>query len=277
MREFGTNNMPDCSNMCHEASGRALIAAIGTGKGTCDLDDWESADLLILMAVNAASNAPRMLTSLAAAARRGAEIVHVNPLIEAASKRTIVPHDFASMATMRATKTGTMNVQPRIGGDLALLRGLAKVVLEQNAVDQEFIEAHTDAYDAYRKLVDDTEWDDIVHQSGVAEEIIRDLAEPVHRVAAHDHRLVPRPDAAGAQRRHDARDRQPAPAAGQHRAPRRRAVADPRPQQRAGQPDLRRQPPPDRGVAGQARRGDRHRLAARARARHGRHHRGDGG
>ncbi|GID96218.1 FdhF/YdeP family oxidoreductase [Amorphoplanes digitatis] len=176
VREFGTNNMPDCSNMCHEASGRALIAAIGTGKGTCDLDDWESADLLILMAVNAASNAPRMLTSLAAAARRGAEIVHVNPLIEAASKRTIVPHDFASMATMRATKTGTMNVQPRIGGDLALLRGLAKVVLEQNAVDQEFIEAHTDAYDAYRKLVDDTEWDDIVHQSGVAEEIIRDLA-----------------------------------------------------------------------------------------------------
>lgn len=176
VREFGTNNMPDCSNMCHEASGRALTAAIGTGKGTCDLDDWESADLLILMAVNAASNAPRMLTSLAAAARRGAEIVHVNPLIEAASKRTIVPHDFVAMGTFRATKTGTMNVQPRIGGDLALLRGLAKVVLEQDAVDQEFIEAHTDAYDAYRKLVDDTGWDDIVHQSGVSEEIIRDLA-----------------------------------------------------------------------------------------------------
>jgi len=176
VREFGTNNMPDCSNMCHEASGRALNAAIGTGKGTCDLEDWESADLLILMAVNAASNAPRMLTSLAEASRRGAEIVHVNPLIEAASRRTIVPHDFVAMGTLRATKTGTMNVRPRIGGDLALLRGVAKVVFEQEAVDEHFIEQHTDRYEAYRKLVDDTEWPEIVHQSGVAEEIIRDLA-----------------------------------------------------------------------------------------------------
>ncbi|AGZ43816.1 FdhF/YdeP family oxidoreductase [Actinoplanes friuliensis] len=176
VREFGTNNMPDCSNMCHEASGRALTAAIGTGKGTCDLEDWESADLLILMAVNAASNAPRMLTALAEASRRGAEIVHVNPLIEAASRRTIVPHDFVAMGTFQATKTGTMNVQPRIGGDLALLRGVAKVVFEQDAVDQHFIEQHTDQYEAYRKLVDDTPWDDVVHQSGVAEEIIRDLA-----------------------------------------------------------------------------------------------------
>src|ERR1700737_3299324 len=64
VREFGTNNLPDCSNMCHEASGRAMTASLGTGKGTCDLDDWENADLLIVMGVNAASNAPRMLTSL---------------------------------------------------------------------------------------------------------------------------------------------------------------------------------------------------------------------
>src|SRR5690349_24460915 len=127
VREFGTNNLPDCSNMCHEASGRALTAAIGTGKGTCDLADWASAELLILMAVNAASNAPRMLSALAEASRRGAEIVHVNPLIEAASRRTIVPHDFVAMGTNKSTPTGTMNVRPRIGGDLALLRGVAKV------------------------------------------------------------------------------------------------------------------------------------------------------
>ncbi len=174
-REFGTNNQPDCSNMCHEASGRALGAAIGTGKGTCDLEDWESTDLLILMAVNAASNAPRMLTALGKAASKGADIVHVNPLIEAASRRTIVPHDFAHMATMKTTKTGTMNVQPRIGGDLALLRGVAKVVLEQDAVDRHFIEQHTDQYEAYAKQVEETEWADIVHQSGVDEATIRDL------------------------------------------------------------------------------------------------------
>ncbi len=107
VREFGTNNLPDCSNMCHEASGRAMTASLGTGKGTCDLDDWDQADLLIVMGVNAASNAPRMLTSLAEAHRRGAQIVHINPLIEAASRRTIVPHEFPAMATFHATKTGT--------------------------------------------------------------------------------------------------------------------------------------------------------------------------
>src|ERR1700756_5348306 len=130
VREFGTNNLPDCSNMCHEASGRALTAAIGTGKGTVDLGDWEKADAIWLMGDNAASNAPRMMTWLAEADRRGTELVHINPLLEAASRRTIVPHEFADMATFRATKIGTRNVQVRIGGDMALIRGVAKAVLE---------------------------------------------------------------------------------------------------------------------------------------------------
>ncbi len=182
VREFGTNNLPDCSNMCHEASGRALQAAIGTGKGTCDIDDWNRADLLIVMAVNAASNAPRMLTALADAHRRGAQIVHVNPLIEAASRRTLVPHEFASMATFHATKTGTMNVQPRIGGDLALLRGVAKAVLERakadpRAIDQQFIKNHTAYFESYRDHVTATPWQHLVEQSGVPEHTIRDLAE----------------------------------------------------------------------------------------------------
>ncbi|BBY30316.1 FdhF/YdeP family oxidoreductase [Mycolicibacterium sediminis] len=181
VREFGTNNLPDCSNMCHEASGRALQAALGTGKGTCDIDDWNQADLLLVMAVNAASNAPRMLTALADAYRRGAQIVHVNPMVEAASRRTIVPHEIAAMATFHATRTGTMNVQPRIGGDLALLRGVAKAVLERaatdaKAIDREFIRNHTAHFEAYRALVEATEWSDLVRQSGVSEKDIRGLA-----------------------------------------------------------------------------------------------------
>src|SRR3954454_4995374 len=80
VRELGTNNLPDCSNMCHEASGRALTASIGTGKGTCDLDDWAEAELIFVIGANAASNAPRMLTALAEACARGAKVVHVNPL-----------------------------------------------------------------------------------------------------------------------------------------------------------------------------------------------------
>jgi molybdopterin-dependent oxidoreductase alpha subunit len=182
VREFGTNNLPDCSNMCHEASGRAMTASLGTGKGTCDLDDWDKADLLIVMAVNAASNAPRMLTSLAEAHRRGARIVHINPLIEAASRRTIVPHEFLAMGTFHATKTGTMDVQPRIGGDLALLRGVAKAVLERagtdpKAIDHEFLQRCTTGFEAYRSLVEATGWAEIVRQSGVEETAIRQLAE----------------------------------------------------------------------------------------------------
>ncbi|WP_051063537.1 FdhF/YdeP family oxidoreductase [Nocardiopsis halophila] len=182
VREFGTNNLPDCSNMCHEASGRALTASIGTGKGTVMLDDWDQAEAVFLLGVNAASNAPRMLTRLAEAHRRGARIVHINPLVEAAAGRTIVPHDFAAMAAFHATPTGSMNVQPRIGGDLALIRGVAKAVLEAaerdpHAIDREFIARHTEAFEEYRRICAETEWTEIEHGSGVGRERIRRLAD----------------------------------------------------------------------------------------------------
>src|SRR5258707_8983389 len=109
-REFGTNNLPDCSNMCHESSGRAMTAAIGTGKGTVDLNDWEHAEAIFVIGVNAASNAPRMLTSLAEAYRRGAQIVRINPLIQSASRNTIAPHEVLAIATLHRTGTGLLNV-----------------------------------------------------------------------------------------------------------------------------------------------------------------------
>ncbi|MFZ3598809.1 FdhF/YdeP family oxidoreductase [Streptomyces sp. BH104] len=176
-REFGTNNLPDCSNMCHEASGRALQASLGTGKGTCDLADWESTDALFIMGVNAASNAPRMLTALAEAYTRGAQVVHINPLVEAAATRTIIPHDFKDMALNKATRTSTLNLQVRIGGDMAFLRGIAKAVLEQSAsdpkaLDREFIDRHTEGFDAYRELCEATPWDEIERQSGLSREDI---------------------------------------------------------------------------------------------------------
>nr|WP_306328893.1 FdhF/YdeP family oxidoreductase [Streptomyces venezuelae] len=172
-RELGTNNLPDCSNMCHEASGRALQASLGTGKGTVDLKDWETADALFVFGVNAASNAPRMLTALAAAHQRGARIVHVNPLVEAAATRTIVPHDFLDMALMRTTRTSTLNLQPRIGGDMALVRGMAKAILEQSttdpkALDQEFIDRHTTGFEAYRAVCEATPWEELERQSGLS-------------------------------------------------------------------------------------------------------------
>jgi molybdopterin-dependent oxidoreductase alpha subunit len=167
--------------MCHEASGRALTASIGSGKGTVDLFDWEKADAIWVMGDNAGSNAPRMLTWLAEASRRGAELVHINPLIEAASRRTIVPHEFAKMATFRATDIGTMAVQVRIGGDMALLRGVAKALLEASAddptiLDTEFIESSTHGFEEYRALVEATPWAEIVAGSGVEEDEVRALA-----------------------------------------------------------------------------------------------------
>ncbi|MGW5419452.1 FdhF/YdeP family oxidoreductase [Streptomyces sp. NPDC003943] len=191
-RELGTNNLPDCSNMCHEASGRALQASLGTGKGTVDLKDWETADALFIFGVNAASNAPRMLTALAEAYHRGARIVHVNPLIEAAATRAIIPHDFRDMATLHSTKTSTLNLQPRIGGDMALLRGMAKAIMEQavtdpKALDQEFIERHTQGFDEYRALCEGTSWEEIEHQSGLSRE---DVLKAARTYAEADRSIV---------------------------------------------------------------------------------------
>ncbi len=177
-RELGTNNLPDCSNMCHEASGRALQAAIGTGKGTGDLADWEEADALFILGVNASSNAPRMLTALTDAFRRGAQIVHVNPLIEAASRRAIIPHEFVDMALFKATPTGTMDLQVRPGGDLALMRAIAKATFEAaetdpTVLDHEFLARFTHGLDEYRALVEATPWDELVRQSGLTEAQLR--------------------------------------------------------------------------------------------------------
>jgi molybdopterin-dependent oxidoreductase alpha subunit len=123
-----------------------------------------------------------MLTYLAEARRRGAQLVHINPLVEAAATRTIVPHDFVAMATFHATDIGTLNVQPRIGGDLALVRGVAKAVLEVArtnplALDQEFIERYTTGFDAYRDACAAVSWAQLEHQSGVDQVTIRKVAD----------------------------------------------------------------------------------------------------
>ena len=129
-----------------------------------------------------------MLTTLAEAYRRGAglkrqtQIVHINPLVEAAARRTIVPHEFTQMALNKATKTSTLNIQPRIAGDMALIRGMAKAVLEwaesdPKALDEEFIARHTQGFEDYRALVEATSWDEIEHQSAVGRQDIRKAAQ----------------------------------------------------------------------------------------------------
>lgn len=182
-REFGSNNLPDCSNMCHEASGRALAASIGTGKGTVDLIDWQKADAIFIIGVNAASNSPRMLTALADGVKeRGLKIVHVNPLVEVAATRAITPHELIDMALFRATPVSTLNLQPRIAGDMALMRGIAKHLLEAartdpKAIDSPFIERHTSGIEAYKAACAAVSWEELERQSGVSTENIRAAAE----------------------------------------------------------------------------------------------------
>lgn len=182
-REFGTNNLPDCSNMCHEASGRALTASLGTGKGTVDLVDWQKADAIFVIGVNAATNSPRMLSALVDGVKEhGMKIVHINPLIEVASTNAITPHEILDMITFRATNTSSLNLQPRIGGDMAIMRGIAKHVLEKAAddptsINADFISKYTLGFEDYKTVCNNTSWFEIETHSGITESQIRAAAE----------------------------------------------------------------------------------------------------
>ena len=179
-RRFGTNNLPDCSNMCHESSGVALSDSIGIGKGTVTLDDFTKADLIIVVGQNPGTNHPRMLTALRDAKRAGASIISINPLLETGMKRFKHPQ-----APLELLGSGTLisdeHVPVRVNGDFALFRGLAKVVMQREALDMEFIDAHTLGFTDYRRAVESTSWDSIVSGSGVEQEVISNLGATISK------------------------------------------------------------------------------------------------
>ncbi len=127
---YGTNNFPDCSNMCHEATSRGLPHTVGIGKGTVTLDDFEHADTLLIFGQNPATNHPRMLGELRECAKRGATIVSINPLKERGLERFASPQHPVEMLTMGSTKISSVFIRPKIGGDFALIKGVAKRVIE---------------------------------------------------------------------------------------------------------------------------------------------------
>lgn len=172
-RELGTNNLPDCSNMCHEASGRAMSAALGTGKGTVDLVDWQKSQCIFVIGVNAATNAPRMLSALADGVKEhDMKIVHINPLIEVAATTAITPHEIMDMVLFKATRTSSLNLQPRIGGDMAIMRGIGKYLLELSEsdatiIDTDFIDKYTAGFADYKAICAATSWAEIERQSAL--------------------------------------------------------------------------------------------------------------
>jgi molybdopterin-dependent oxidoreductase alpha subunit len=145
IRAFGTNNLPDCSNMCHESSGVALTETLGLGKGSVTLDDFEKAEIIVIMGQNPGTNHPRMLTTLEKAKKNGAKIVAINPLFETGLLGFKNPQTMEGLFG-KGTSLTDLYLQIRINGDLALLKAVCKQLVDQNAVDSKFIENNTSDY-----------------------------------------------------------------------------------------------------------------------------------
>ncbi len=182
VREFGTNNFPDCSNMCHEPTSRGLPASIGVGKGTVVMADFEHAEALFIIGQNTGTNSPRMMTNLVEARKRGVPIVVVNPMPERALIKFTEPQDVVQMATFGSTPIASEFVHIRIGGDIALFKGMMKVIFERDAageaaIDRAFVDAHTAGLEALREDILATEWTELERVSGISEAQIRRCAE----------------------------------------------------------------------------------------------------
>nr|WP_109315253.1 FdhF/YdeP family oxidoreductase [Pseudovibrio ascidiaceicola] len=181
-REFGTNNFPDCSNMCHEPTSRGLPPSIGVGKGTVVMEDFDSTQAIFVIGQNTGTNSPRMMTNLIRARKRGVPVIVVNPMPERALIRFTNPKDVVQMATLGSTEIASNFVQVRIGGDLAMLKGMMKVIFERDAngeqiIDWAFVERHTVGITALQEDVLNQDWDEITDISGISEEQIRRVSE----------------------------------------------------------------------------------------------------
>ncbi|MEV5946669.1 FdhF/YdeP family oxidoreductase [Streptomyces sp. NPDC051993] len=165
-REFGTNNLPDCSNMCHESSGSALTQTIGIGKGSVSLEDLHQADLIVVAGQNPGTNHPRMLSALEKAKASGAKIISVNPLPEAGLEKFRNPQTPQGM--IKGADLTDLFLQIRIGGDQALFRLLNKLIVEtEGAVDELFVREHTHGYEEFKAAAQEADWDQTLAATGL--------------------------------------------------------------------------------------------------------------
>ena len=179
-RQIGTNNLPDCSNMCHESSGVALSRSIGIGKGTVTLEDFDHADLVIVVGQNPGTNHPRMLSALSSCKRNGGSVLSINPLEEAAMKRFKHPQEILGMLG-RGTQIADDHIPVRINGDSALFKGFAKIILENDSQNHDFIKSNTNGYDDFVNHLNQTGWDDIVSMSGISKDRILEIGNIISK------------------------------------------------------------------------------------------------
>src|SRR5260221_8038488 len=182
VREFGRNNLPDCSNMCHESSGAGMKEAIGFGKGTVTLGDFDLADAIFVIGQNPGTNHPRMLTSLLHAKRRGCKIVHINPLPETGLARFKHPQEVWTWLGS-GTKLADLFLQVRVNGDVALLKGIMKEILDAEdrrpgaVLDNEFINKYTTGFKEFKEALGKVHLGDILEQSGLRKSQLEDAAK----------------------------------------------------------------------------------------------------
>ena len=177
-RRFGTNNLPDCSNMCHESSGVALTESIGIGKGTVTLEDFNSADLIIVVGQNPGTNHPRMLTALRDARKKGASIISINPLTETGMKRFKHPQNPIEMFGL-GSSIADKHLSIKINSDQALFRAFSKSIIESGKLDNDFIQNSTYGYEDYKKLVLDTDLDEISKITGINKDEIIQVSKKI--------------------------------------------------------------------------------------------------
>ena len=175
-RLYGTNNVNNCSYYCHQATGVGLGSTIGTGTATVELADLSKCDLVFLIGANPSSNHPRLIHQLKQIRDRGGEVIVINPAKEPGLVKFAVPKSPKSLIA-GGTAIASLYLPPRIGEDLALFKGLAKAIIEKDALDEAFIEAHTEGADAYLKDIRNTSWNEIVARCGVPQSTIEQAAE----------------------------------------------------------------------------------------------------
>ncbi|HVJ85758.1 MAG TPA: molybdopterin-dependent oxidoreductase, partial [Caulifigura sp.] len=186
VRQFGTNNLPDCSNMCHESSGSALTNVIGFGKGTVKLEDFEHAELVLVCGQNPGTNHPRQLTALQKSKRNGAKIVAVNPLPEAGLVGFMNPQEPLGLLGI-PTKIADEFLQVRVNGDVALFKGIMKHLVEcddrerGSAIDWDYVNTYTTGIDELLASLRGASWEEIVEVSGISRERITAVAEDVRK------------------------------------------------------------------------------------------------
>jgi len=173
-RLYGTNNVNNCSYYCHQASGVGLNSVVGSGTATVVLEDLERCDLLFVIGANPSCNHPRLMKAIVEHRRRGGKVIVINPLRELGLERFKVPSDPRSL--LFGSKIADLYIQPHIGGDIALLNGIAKAVIEQGAVDESFTHEYTEGWKEFCNYIISLEWEEIVHHSGVDREAINQLA-----------------------------------------------------------------------------------------------------